>query len=176
MCQIYAFVDYLRSKLTPQQFEFLFRTLAIMVGVVTVVVGGALTALGSILVNMSTINSTITITITTAPSPSQFHHHHPSSTITIPPSQSPFHFYSYKSTPSSSPLHLLPGILLNPLLFPEISPWTGRFYSLLDPSYAKNNIPIIASVSEHQPTTWSSFYFDLQFLAFMFPGQDPNHV
>lgn len=51
-----------------------------------------------------------------------------------------------------------------------ISPWTGRFYSLLDPSYAKNNIPIIASVSEHQPTTWSSYYFDLQLLVFMFPG------
>lgn len=51
----------------------------------------------------------------------------------------------------------------------EISPWTGRFYSLLDPSYAKNNIPIIASVSEHQPTSWSSFYFDLQILVFLFP-------
>ena len=56
------------------------------------------------------------------------------------------------------------------LILPEISPWTGRFYSLLDPSYAKNNIPIIASVSEHQPTAWSSFYFDLQLLVFMFPG------
>ena len=57
-------------------------------------------------------------------------------------------------------------------MFPsgKISPWTGRFYSLLDPSYAKNNIPIIASVSEHQPTTWSSYYFDLQLLVFMFPG------
>merc|ERR1719423_42423 len=52
----------------------------------------------------------------------------------------------------------------------KIAPWTGRFYSLLDPSYAKNNIPIIASVSEHQPTTWSSFYFDLQLLVFMFPA------
>jgi len=51
----------------------------------------------------------------------------------------------------------------------KISPWTGRFYSLLDPSYAKNNIPIIASVSEHQPTSWSSFYFDLQILMTMFP-------
>merc|ERR1719234_1892905 len=40
----------------------------------------------------------------------------------------------------------------------KVAPWTGRFYSLLDPSYAKNNIPIIASVSEHQPTSWSSFY------------------
>ena len=53
----------------------------------------------------------------------------------------------------------------------KIAPWTGRFYSLLDPSYAKNNIPIIASVSEHQPTAWSSFYFDLQMLVFMFPGK-----
>ena len=52
----------------------------------------------------------------------------------------------------------------------EIAPFTGRFYSLLDPSYAKNNIPIIASVSEHQPTTWSSYYFDLQMLVFTFPG------
>lgn len=42
---------------------------------------------------------------------------------------------------------------------------------MLDPSYAKNNIPIIASVSEHQPTTWSSYYFDLQLLVFMFPGE-----
>lgn len=56
----------------------------------------------------------------------------------------------------------------------KISPWTGRFYSLLDPSYAKNNIPIIASVSEHQPTTWSSYYFDLQLLVFMFPGELPD--
>jgi len=55
------------------------------------------------------------------------------------------------------------------IILKEIAPWTGRFYSLLDPSYAKNNIPIIASVSEHQPTSWSSFYFDLQFLMTMFP-------
>ncbi|XKL60525.1 hypothetical protein PGB90_007582 [Kerria lacca] len=51
----------------------------------------------------------------------------------------------------------------------KIAPWTGRFYTLLDPSYAKNHIPIIASVSEHQPTSWSSFYFDLQSLVFLFP-------
>uniref|UniRef100_A0A1X7UBE6 Dolichyl-diphosphooligosaccharide--protein glycosyltransferase subunit STT3A n=1 Tax=Amphimedon queenslandica TaxID=400682 RepID=A0A1X7UBE6_AMPQE len=97
LCQIHAFVNYLRSKLSDRQFSLLFRTLAIIVISLTTLVGGALTALG------------------------------------------------------------------------KISPWTGRFYSLLDPSYAKNNIPIIASVSEHQPTTWSSFYFDLQMLVFMFP-------
>ena len=51
-----------------------------------------------------------------------------------------------------------------------ISPWTGRFYSLLDPTYAKDHIPIIASVSEHQPTTWSSFMFDFHILLFFFPA------
>ena len=51
-----------------------------------------------------------------------------------------------------------------------ISPWTGRFYTLLDPTYAKKHIPIIASVSEHQPTTWSSFFFDLHLLVFFFPA------
>eukprot|EP00026_Physarum_polycephalum_P003887 Phypoly_transcript_03903.p1 GENE.Phypoly_transcript_03903~~Phypoly_transcript_03903.p1 ORF type:complete len:723 (+),score=111.26 Phypoly_transcript_03903:65-2170(+) len=51
-----------------------------------------------------------------------------------------------------------------------ISPWTGRFYTLLDPTYAKEHIPIIASVSEHQPTTWASFFFDLHILVFLFPA------
>jgi len=51
-----------------------------------------------------------------------------------------------------------------------ISPWTGRFYSLLDPTYAKKHIPIIASVSEHQPTTWSSFFFDLHILTLLMPA------
>ena len=51
-----------------------------------------------------------------------------------------------------------------------ISPWTGRFYSLLDPTYAKDHIPIIASVSEHQPTAWSSFMFDFHILLLLFPA------
>jgi dolichyl-diphosphooligosaccharide--protein glycosyltransferase len=34
--------------------------------------------------------------------------------------------------------------------------WTGRSLTLLDPTYATKYIPIIASVSEHQPTTWSA--------------------
>lgn len=51
-----------------------------------------------------------------------------------------------------------------------ISPWTGRFYSLLDPTYAKDHIPIIASVSEHQPTAWSSFMFDFHVLLIFFPA------
>ena len=98
LCQIHAFVDFLRSKLSRPQFELLFRSLLIATGVVTLGAAGIATAAG------------------------------------------------------------------------KIAPWTGRFYSLLDPSYAKNNIPIIASVSEHQPTTWSSFYFDLQILVFLFPA------
>ncbi|KAH8104081.1 oligosaccharyl transferase STT3 subunit [Cristinia sonorae] len=51
-----------------------------------------------------------------------------------------------------------------------IAPWTGRFYSLWDTGYAKKYIPIIASVSEHQPTAWPSFFMDLQSLVFLFPA------
>ncbi|ODV71883.1 dolichyl-diphosphooligosaccharide--protein glycosyltransferase subunit STT3 [Cyberlindnera jadinii NRRL Y-1542] len=51
-----------------------------------------------------------------------------------------------------------------------IAPWTGRFYSLWDTNYAKIHIPIIASVSEHQPTAWPSFFFDTQFLIWLFPA------
>jgi dolichyl-diphosphooligosaccharide---protein glycosyltransferase len=43
------------------------------------------------------------------------------------------------------------------------------FYSLWDTGYAKIHIPIIASVSEHQPTTWFSFFFDLHILVGTFP-------
>uniref|UniRef100_A0AAQ4RNE8 dolichyl-diphosphooligosaccharide--protein glycotransferase n=1 Tax=Gasterosteus aculeatus aculeatus TaxID=481459 RepID=A0AAQ4RNE8_GASAC len=42
--------------------------------------------------------------------------------------------------------------------------YTGRS------SYAKIHIPIIASVSEHQPTTWVSFFFDLHILVCTFPA------
>lgn len=70
-----------------------------------------------------------------------------------------------------------------------IAPWSGRFvallfvlfyyfslglfvrfYSLWDTGYAKIHIPIIASVSEHQPTTWFSFFFDLHILVTTFPA------
>ncbi|KAF4522901.1 hypothetical protein B566_EDAN012059 [Ephemera danica] len=98
LCQLHCFVDYIRGRLTADDFDTLFRAMLI----------GAGTVLGG---------SVAILTLTG-----------------------------------------------------KISPWTGRFYSLLDPSYAKNHIPIIASVSEHQPTSWSSFYFDLQLLVFLFPA------
>lgn len=97
LCQIHAFVDYVRARMPREHFQLLFKSVVLIAAVSVSTVGGILTFTG------------------------------------------------------------------------KISPWTGRFYSLLDPSYAKNNIPIIASVFEHQPTTWSSFYFDLQLMVFMFP-------
>ena len=45
-----------------------------------------------------------------------------------------------------------------------VSPLTGRFYTLFDPTYAIRHIPIIASVSEHQPSTWISYLTDLHVL------------
>ena len=52
----------------------------------------------------------------------------------------------------------------------KIAPWTGRLYSLWDTSYASKHIPIIASVSEHQPTAWTSFFFDLHWLVVLLPA------
>lgn len=98
LCQLHCFVDYLRSKMSPEDFQVLFKAVVMASVGLSSVVGGILTVTG------------------------------------------------------------------------KIAPWTGRFYTLLDPSYAKNHIPIIASVSEHQPTSWSSFYFDLQILVFLFPA------
>ncbi len=45
----------------------------------------------------------------------------------------------------------------------------SRILTLLDPTYASKYIPIVASVSEHQPTTWSAFFFDLHCLLFIAP-------
>uniref|UniRef100_W8BAI9 Dolichyl-diphosphooligosaccharide--protein glycosyltransferase subunit STT3A n=1 Tax=Ceratitis capitata TaxID=7213 RepID=W8BAI9_CERCA len=98
LCQIHALVDYLRARLSKENFEILFKALVSTILTTVLIIGTVLTITG------------------------------------------------------------------------KVSPWTGRFYSLLDPSYAKNHIPIIASVSEHQPTSWSSFYFDLQILVFLFPA------
>merc|ERR1712218_743184 len=52
----------------------------------------------------------------------------------------------------------------------SVAGWSGRFYSLWDTGYAKIHIPIIASVSEHQPTPWFSFFFDLHILSCVFPA------
>jgi dolichyl-diphosphooligosaccharide--protein glycosyltransferase len=41
---------------------------------------------------------------------------------------------------------------------------------LWDTGYAKIHIPIIASVSEHQPTAWPAFFFDLNMLIWLFPA------
>jgi dolichyl-diphosphooligosaccharide--protein glycosyltransferase len=47
--------------------------------------------------------------------------------------------------------------------------FSGRAMTLLDPTYAKRYVPIIASVSEHQPTSWSSYFFDLGCLIIFLP-------
>ena len=48
--------------------------------------------------------------------------------------------------------------------------WSGRSMTLLDPTYAKKYIPIIASVSEHQPTAWTNYFFDLGYILLLFPA------
>ena len=47
LCQIHAFIDYLRSKLSQTQFDTLFWSLVVMVSSAVIVLGGALTFMGS---------------------------------------------------------------------------------------------------------------------------------
>ena len=46
---------------------------------------------------------------------------------------------------------------------------SGRLLSFINPTYAKRFNPIVASVAEHQPTVWSSFYFNTGFLIVTVP-------
>ena len=47
--------------------------------------------------------------------------------------------------------------------------YSGRSMTLLDPTYAKKYVPIIASVSEHQPTSWATYFFDFGPLLLFMP-------
>ena len=48
LCQLHSFVDYLRSRMTKEDFDALFRAMVIATASVTGVVGGALTLTGKI--------------------------------------------------------------------------------------------------------------------------------
>eukprot|EP01080_Neovahlkampfia_damariscottae_P005994 gene5994-9992_t len=78
-------------------------------------------------------------------------------------------FYRLVSFVLTSVLGLIVTAFLVGTITGYIAPFSGRFMVLLDPTYAKKHIPIIASVSEHQPTTWASFFFDLHILTLFLP-------
>lgn len=58
------------------------------------------------------------------------------------------------------------GILILLLASGAIPALTGRLLSLLG---ATSNIAIVKSVSEHQPSPWTTFFFDLHCLVFLVP-------
>ena len=47
--------------------------------------------------------------------------------------------------------------------------FTGRLLQMFDPTYASKHIPIIASVAEHQPSSWSKYFMDCSFYLVLFP-------
>ncbi|CRH00034.1 oligosaccharyl transferase STT3 subunit, putative [Plasmodium relictum] len=55
------------------------------------------------------------------------------------------------------------------LVFTDKLSWNHRSRTLLDPTYASKYNPIVASISEHQPTTWSSYFFDIHLVLLFFP-------
>ncbi|CAN1788917.1 Dolichyl-diphosphooligosaccharide--protein glycosyltransferase subunit STT3A [Linum perenne] len=62
------------------------------------------------------------------------------------------------------------GVLIAVVASSPTKGWSGRSLTLLDPTYASKYIPIIASVSEHQPPTWPSYFMDINVLAFLVPA------
>jgi dolichyl-diphosphooligosaccharide--protein glycosyltransferase len=50
-----------------------------------------------------------------------------------------------------------------------LSGFSGRLLQMFDPSYAAKNIPIIASVAEHRPSSWGMYFLDCGFLLLIFP-------
>ncbi|GKD20145.1 dolichyl-diphosphooligosaccharide--protein glycosyltransferase subunit STT3A, partial [Tanacetum coccineum] len=53
------------------------------------------------------------------------------------------------------------GVLVSVVASSPTKGWSGGSLSLLDPIYASKYIPIITSVSEHQPPTWPSYFMDI---------------
>ena len=60
-------------------------------------------------------------------------------------------------------------VLILALMLSGKTKLAGRTQSLLDPSWAKKYNPLIASVSEHKPTSWPHFFFDCGFTLFLMP-------
>ena len=42
----------------------------------------------------------------------------------------------------------------------------GKFYAVIDP-FVRGDVPIIASVAEHQPATWGSFFYEFGAITFL---------
>jgi dolichyl-diphosphooligosaccharide--protein glycosyltransferase len=47
--------------------------------------------------------------------------------------------------------------------------FSGRLLQMFDPTYASKKIPIIASVSEHQPTAWGKYFLECRLFIVLFP-------
>ena len=47
--------------------------------------------------------------------------------------------------------------------------WSGRVMSLIDPSYAKDNMPLVASISEHSPAMWVNYWQDMGIMLLFVP-------
>ncbi|KOB88569.1 hypothetical protein PFDG_02901 [Plasmodium falciparum Dd2] len=60
-------------------------------------------------------------------------------------------------------------IIFKYFIFTDKLSWNHRSRTLLDPTYASKHNPIVASISEHQPTTWSSYFFDIHLILLFFP-------
>lgn len=61
-------------------------------------------------------------------------------------------------------------VVIIPTAFIIINNLFVDFLPCKNRTYASKYIPIIASVSEHQPPTWPSYFMDINVLAFLVPA------
>lgn len=47
--------------------------------------------------------------------------------------------------------------------------WSGRVISLINPDWAKENMPLVASVSEHSPSMWVNYWQDMSVMLLFVP-------
>ena len=87
------------------------------------------------------------------------------------PLLNPTHAHKHSATACMQPLLMLLLCTATPntLQRPRDVSNAGRSLSLLDPTYASKYIPIIASVSEHQPPAWNSYFTDVHILVLLAP-------
>jgi dolichyl-diphosphooligosaccharide--protein glycosyltransferase len=90
-----------------------------------------------------------------------------------------FTFLKSVFSPASFAAALVASVLALPLLMMAVitvgvstgllGGFSGRLLQMFDPSYATKNIPIIASVAEHQPSAWGMYFMDCGLLIVAFP-------
>lgn len=60
-------------------------------------------------------------------------------------------------------------LIIQYVLLTKVILWSDRTKALFNPFYMSEGNPIVASISEHQPTSWNTYMLDFHILLFFYP-------